>query len=126
MSILLITVGGALGAISRYLLGLGIMRKFPHPPIPIAMLTVNLLGAFGLGIFFGVTIGRVQLGAYEDPLFLFFGIGFFGAFTTFSTFSMEAVDLLRKKLFQKAIVYICLSLVGSIFALLLGMFIATL
>ncbi|WP_078427254.1 fluoride efflux transporter CrcB [Alkalihalobacterium alkalinitrilicum] len=120
MNVLILGLGGALGAISRYLIGLVIMQKNPHPPIPIAMLIVNLLGSFGLGIFFATMFGIIPLGAYDEAIFLFLGIGFFGAFTTFSTFSMETIELVRKKLLKKAIIYFTLSILGSIVAFLVG------
>ncbi|MBP1970472.1 CrcB protein [Virgibacillus natechei] len=95
MNILLLSMSGGLGAICRYLLGLAIMKKNPYPEIPIAMLTVNVIGSFGLGVFFG-------------------------AFTTFSTFSMEAVELLREKKYRKALIYISISLIGSVITFSIG------
>ncbi|WP_216827531.1 fluoride efflux transporter CrcB [Alkalihalobacterium elongatum] len=124
MSVLILGMGGAIGAVSRYLLGLAIMKRKPHPPIPIAMLTVNLLGSMGLGLFFSLAYGTIPLsGAYEEPLFLFLGIGFFGAFTTFSTFSMETIELVRNKHMKKAVVYFILSIVGSIVAFIIGLWV---
>lgn len=120
MNLFLLAIGGALGSVSRYLLGLAIVKKYPHPPIPVAMLTVNLLGSFGLGLFFAIAYGKVPLAAYDEMLFLFLGIGFFGAFTTFSTFSMEMIELLRKKLIKKAIIYFSISIAGSIIMFLIG------
>ncbi|MEB1808560.1 MAG: fluoride efflux transporter CrcB [Bacillaceae bacterium] len=122
MNVLILGLGGALGAVSRYLLGLAIMKRKPHPPIPVAMLTVNLLGSFGLGLFFAMAYGMIPLSAaYEEPLFLFLAIGFFGAFTTFSTFSMETIELVRNKHMKKAMVYFSLSIGGSIVAFIIGL-----
>ncbi|QFT87917.1 Putative fluoride ion transporter CrcB [Bacillus sp. THAF10] len=120
MNMLYLLFGGGVGAILRYLIGLGIMKKYPTPAIPVAMLTVNLLGSFGLGFFFSIRYAALPQNAYEDPFYLLIGIGFFGAFTTFSTFSVEAVDLIRHKKFGKAAVYILLSIVGSIVCFLIG------
>ncbi|QZT35148.1 CrcB family protein [Caldalkalibacillus thermarum TA2.A1] len=88
MNLLLLTVGGALGAVFRYVAGILIMRAFPIPPMPVAMLIVNLLGSFGLGCFFGLYYGSIPSDTYGEALFLLLGIGFFGSFTTFSTFSV--------------------------------------
>lgn len=120
MSLFLLSLGGGLGAIARYLLGMALMKNNPQPPIPVAMLTVNLLGALGLGLFWGSYISSIPGSAYEDRWFLGIALGFFGAFTTFSTFSMEAMELLRQKEYKKALAYISLSLFGSILMFALG------
>lgn len=122
MNILFVTLGGAVGAICRYILGLAIMKKYPSPPIPIAMLIVNIIGSFGLGLFFSAYIDSLVQEAFDNFWYLFVGIGFFGAFTTFSTFSMEALELIRHKHFWKAAIYISCSLGGSILFFSLGYF----
>ena len=114
MDLFILSISGGLGAIARYLMGQAIMEKYPDPPIPLAMLIVNILGALGLGFFYGVYFRSIPMYAYGDLWFLVLGVGFFGAFTTFSTFSMEALELLRKKLYQKLIWYVAISLLGSI------------
>ncbi|PPA70788.1 fluoride efflux transporter CrcB [Jeotgalibacillus proteolyticus] len=120
MNLLWLSIGGAIGAVSRYLIGQAIQNKFPSPSLPFAMIIVNLLGSFGLGLFFSLLYGRLPLNAYEDPLYLFAGIGFFGAFTTFSTFSVEMVQLLRNRSYKKGAVYFFLSILGSIMVFLFG------
>ncbi|WP_332697084.1 fluoride efflux transporter CrcB [Halalkalibacter lacteus] len=126
MNLFLLAIGGSIGAISRYLLGLGIMKRYPTPPFPIAMLIVNLLGSIGLGAFFGLYFGLIPLGAYENPVYLSIGIGFFGAFTTFSTFSVEATQLYNNKKWKKLSTYVLLSIFGSIICFLIGFNIGTL
>ena len=123
MSLVYLGIGGAIGAMSRYLAGVLMMKSFPHPYIPSAMLLVNLLGSFGLGLFFGVMYDAIPIGAYDETLYLLLGLGFFGAFTTFSTFSMELIELIRKQLYKKATLYFSLSIFGSIGLLLVGLFI---
>lgn len=120
MNLLLVSIGGATGAICRYLLGLIIMKQCPSPPFPIAMLVVNILGSLGLGVFFGTYYGSIPLGAYEEPAFLIIAIGFFGAFTTFSTFSTESVQLLQRKSWKALFTYVGLSIVGSVLMFMLG------
>ncbi|WP_100406176.1 fluoride efflux transporter CrcB [Bacillus solitudinis] len=120
MNILSLAIGGATGAILRYLIGLALMRRYPNPPFPIAMLFVNLVGAFGLGVFFNLYYGSIPLSPYKDPLFLLIGIGFFGSFTTFSTFSVEATQLYMKKEWQKLTAYVVLSIFGSLVCFLGG------
>ncbi|MBB5174253.1 fluoride efflux transporter CrcB [Texcoconibacillus texcoconensis] len=120
MSLLSVGLGGALGAICRYLLGEWVKEKVNNPSIPLAMLIVNLLGSLGLGVFFGVVYGMVPMDVYDDPLFLLIGIGFFGAFTTFSTFSVEAVELIRKRTYLRSFFYVMISIIGSVALFVLG------
>ncbi|QQK76964.1 fluoride efflux transporter CrcB [Salicibibacter cibarius] len=114
MDLFILSVSGGLGAIVRYLVGNIIMEKYPDPPIPMAMLSVNILGALGLGLFYGAYFRYIPMDAYDNLWFLALGIGFFGAFTTFSTFSMEALELFRKKSYQRLVWYVAISLLGSI------------
>lgn len=118
--ILLLAIGGGCGALCRYLLGLAVMIKFPTPRIPIAMVIVNSIGSFGLGVLYGsLDTGNL----YNHALFVVLGLGYFGAFTTFSTFSVEAVQLIIDKKYQHAIIYLSLSICGSIIGFLLGYYI---
>ncbi|PSL44400.1 CrcB protein [Salsuginibacillus halophilus] len=114
MNLILLLVGGALGGVARYLAGRWIGDRTWHAPFPLPMLLVNLAGAFGLGLFLGGMYEGVPLGAYEDPLFLFVVIGFFGAFTTYSTFSVESVKLLEEKKYGALASYVLLSMAGSL------------
>lgn len=115
MNILAVAIGGGLGAASRYILGVWIKQHTKERAIPTAMLIVNLLGALGLGLFFRLVYGEVPVGMYEEQAYLFLGIGFFGAFTTFSTFSVEAVTLLKKHKWVPLFAYVLLTIGGSIF-----------
>ncbi|MGO4888310.1 fluoride efflux transporter CrcB [Anaerobacillus sp. MEB173] len=117
----LIMIGGCLGAISRYAAGLYLMKLFPKPPIPIAMLTVNLLGSLGLGFFLGSYFSEIPISS-DQPIYLLLAVGFFGAFTTFSTFSVEAMQLLRDRQLKQAILYIGLSIFGSILCFIIGFY----
>lgn len=123
MKLILLAIGGALGAVCRYLIGEAIMKRFPNPPFPVAMLLVNVFGSVGLGCFFGLHYGRIPLGAYEDSLYLLIGIGFFGAFTTFSTFSVEAMQLYQQKVWWKLCLYMVFTILGSIIGFLFSLFI---
>ncbi|MBM7097577.1 fluoride efflux transporter CrcB [Bacillus sp. H-16] len=121
-NLLLVSLGGGLGAVSRFLLGAKIQHRYPDPPFPVAMLTVNLLGSLGLGIFFGAFFGGIPIYEYNNPWFLLLGVGYFGAFTTFSTFSVEAVTLLHDAKYKKAFLYIVLSIAGSVAAFIAGIY----
>ncbi|MCR6109381.1 fluoride efflux transporter CrcB [Bacillus sp. A301a_S52] len=123
MTILFVAVGGGLGAVSRYLLGVLIKSRTKERRIPTAMFIVNILGAFGLGLFFGWVYREVPSMVYDDLRYLFIGVGFFGAFTTFSTFSIEASTLIRKKKWSDCVLYVATSIIGSIMCFVLAMLI---
>ncbi|MFZ4452856.1 fluoride efflux transporter FluC [Salibacterium aidingense] len=123
MTALCLTAGGALGAICRYLLGKWFGRFQSTIPFPIPMLFVNIAGSFGLGLFFGGFYGGIPAEAYTDPWFLFGGVGFFGAFTTFSTFSMEAFHLLEKREYPTLLIYTGLSVGGAFLSFGTGLWI---
>lgn len=113
MNTILIALGGGLGAVSRYmlstLLGAKNSQKFP-----IAILIVNLLGAGGMGLFISHYYESILYSFYSCNLYLCLGVGFFGAFTTFSTFSLEAIGLLQRKAYKYFLLYILLTIIGSI------------
>ncbi len=108
---LAIGIGGFIGAILRaYTTGI-INNSFKHN-IPFGTLSVNLIGSF----FLGILIGIIQFGILENNyLKSMLTTGIMGAFTTFSTFAIEAFFLFQKSLYIEAGSYILLNLTGSIF-----------
>jgi fluoride exporter len=104
----MVALGGAIGALSRYLLGVWIGKRVSFQAVPLPMIIVNWLGSLGLGIVTALA-AKYEI---EEPLGL--TVGFFGAFTTFSTFSVEAVELFMKKEYVRAIIYIVASICGSV------------
>ena len=113
-----VALGGALGAVLRYLMGLGITRVAPGG-FPLGVITVNILGSLMMGLFV-VYAGRKGL-AHLTPLF---AVGLLGGFTTFSAFSLEAVTLFERGQTGAALVYVGVSVAGSVLALALGVWIA--
>ncbi|WP_027963948.1 fluoride efflux transporter CrcB [Halalkalibacillus halophilus] len=105
MDILFIALGGAVGAIARFYIGIFLKRD--QHQFPLAILLINLIGALGLGVF-------LSLYTYENTTATVISVGFFGAFTTFSTFSMEALNLIKAKRLTHFIWYVGLSIVGAI------------
>ena len=85
-----VALGGALGAVMRYLAGLGVIRLV-GTGFPLGVVTVNIVGSFLMGLFvvFAHRKGIIHL----SPLVM---TGFLGGFTTFSAFSLEAVTLFEK------------------------------
>lgn len=105
MKFFLIGLGGALGALSRSYLS-EIIEKLNFLPIPTGVLLVNFLGCF----FLGLLINSLDPKYHEIYHPLIF-IGFLGAFTTFSAFSRESLDLLNQGQFFLAVVYVVLTVI---------------
>lgn len=108
-----IFAAGGLGAVLRFWLGNVITSKTESLRFPVGILTVNILGALGLSLFTGLHVTNSSAA-------LIIGTGFFGAFTTFSTFSVESVQLLLAKRAKEGILYIGLTLCGSLLAFWCG------
>jgi CrcB protein len=105
MNCLIVGTGGALGAIFRYLLNLLPIKA--QNGFPVITLSINLAGAFCLGLIVALS---ENIDA-DARLLLFLKIGLCGGFTTFSTFSMESMGLLREGKFIIAVFYMVLSVV---------------
>ncbi len=91
--LLVVALGGALGAVSRYLVSGWVSRLSHESPFPYGTLTVNFVGSFLLGLLMG--IGGEGRWLVPPALRVALGIGFLGALTTFTTFSYETIEALR-------------------------------
>ena len=112
----LVGLGGFLGAIARYALGGWAAEKW-GAGFPYGTLLINVSGSFVLGLFLAVTASRLPI----DPRWrLFFAVGFLGAYTTFSTFTYETVQLLLANDWRPALAYVGVSNVLGVGAALLG------
>ena len=97
----IIGIGGFVGAILRYLVS-GYAQNFPGSEFfPYGTLLVNVLGSFAIGLFFFFIETR---GAMDPQARTFILIGILGAFTTFSTFSMESINLIVGGEIQRAFI----------------------
>ncbi len=117
-----VALGGAVGACLRYLLGHWIVRLFGHggwQGIPVAIVAVNVLGSFLMGVFVVLAANRGV--THFSPLIM---VGLLGGFTTFSAFSLETVTLIERGELSLAAAYVALSVVGSVGALMLGLYVA--
>lgn len=115
----LVALGGAIGAACRYLMGVGVMRLAGPSEFPVAVLSVNVIGSFLMGVF--VVVAAQKGLTYLSPFVM---TGILGGFTTFSAFSLEAVTLMERGQIAAAGAYVGLSVALSIGGLMLGLWIA--
>jgi fluoride exporter len=114
----LVAIGGAIGAGSRHLVNLAALRWF-GPGYPVGTLAVNVIGGLLMGLLAGYFALRYSGGG--QGLRLFLATGILGGFTTFSAFSLDAVLLWERGDIVGAALYVLLSVVLSIGALLAGL-----
>lgn len=118
---MLVGLGGWAGAVCRYGLDRLITLRLGHA-FPYGTLAVNLLGCFIIGVMGTWTLQRTSW-ISEDLRFLV-GIGFIGAFTTFSTYILEAVHLHETGRTPVALLYLVGSVMGGWLAVVLGIALA--
>ena len=118
MTVLQVALGGAIGAVLRFLAAVGILRLV-GPRFPLAVMKVNILGSFAIGMF---VIYAAQRGLAHLTLLIMTGL--LGGFTTFSAFPLEAVNLFERGSMGQALGDVTLSVVLSIGGLNLGLMIA--
>lgn len=109
-------IGGAMGAALRYGItyccsGIRILS------MPIGTLLVNILGCLLLGVLMGVA---ERYDSLPRPLIQMMVVGFCGAFTTFSTFTLEISGAIQSENILQAALYIIVSIAGGLFCFLLG------
>ena len=115
----LVALGGAIGAALRYLSGVAMLRVLGPQEFPLAILSVNVVGSFLMGVFV-VAAAHKGLTAYSP----FVMTGLLGGFTTFSAFSLETVTLIERGEVSSAALYVGLSVALSIGGLMLGLLLA--
>lgn len=108
--LLLVAIGGALGACLRYIVILWI----PTEGFPWSTLSVNLIGSFILGIIVGLSSNHF-LG---EKMTLLIATGILGAFTTMSTYSIDTITLWKNERFIAIIYIITTAIIGPILALI--------
>ena len=115
--LLSVAVGGALGSVARYVVGMQIMRWL-CAGFPWGTLTVNVAGCFLIGILAETMAAKWPVSP-ETRLFLVAGV--LGGFTTFSAFSLEVVAVAQRGAVSLALLYVIASVVLSVGAVVLGM-----
>lgn len=113
---LLVGVGGFIGAVARYSLA-QVVNAFIFYPFPIATLTVNFLGCLAVGIL----VGYLKEHHLFPVVSLFMTVGFLGSFTTFSAFGLETIELIRSNQVGMAFANIGMSIVFSLGAVAIGL-----
>lgn len=102
MNLLLIALGGALGAVSRFLLGNAVSRSVGST-LPYGTFVINIIGCFAMGLLMTIIVDRELLPAAWR---LFLCVGLLGGFTTFSSFGYEALMLLTEGRLLAALAYV--------------------
>jgi CrcB protein len=116
---LCVGLGGALGSLARWRLGVLIAASWPSQTFPWATLTVNVLGSF----LFGIVAALVMPvdGPSREPLRLLLLTGVLGGFTTFSSFSHETLKLVHEGRTELAFANVAVQLVLGLTACWAGM-----
>lgn len=107
-NILWVALGGALGSVSRLAIGMAVSHK-----LPISTLLVNTIGS----LLIGILIRNTPHGA---AMYYFGVVGFCGGFTTFSTFSLDALKMFREGSTTQAAIYALISMLVCIVAVAIG------
>ncbi len=123
MSFLWVAVGGALGSMMRFGLSLLLGRADVAHSFPLATLSANLLGSFGLGLVFVLAADRSWLGS---DLRLLLGTGVMGGFTTYSTFNLESLAMIQDASWGRAGLYVAATWLLCLLAGLLGLWLGRL
>lgn len=118
LTVLQVALGGAIGALLRYLTNVGVMRLV-GPGFPWGTVVCNVVGSFAMGVLV-VALANTSGNRYAP----FLMTGLLGGFTTFSAFSLDAVTLFERGAVMPAASYVLTSVVVSIIALTLGLLFA--
>jgi CrcB protein len=120
LRIFLLILFGSIGTLARYSIG-GLVQYRAGSSFPAGTLAVNLLGCFLLG---GVGEFALQHISISPDLRIGITVGFFGAFTTFSSFAYESSRMLEDGDWIKMVIYVSISVVGGILLAITGIHLA--
>ncbi len=111
LNCLLVGIGGFIGTVCRYLIGL--LPLEPESGFPVKTLAINISGAFLIGI---ITALAAKNKSISPQLILMLKVGICGGFTTFSTFAYETADLMQNGRTGVALAYVLTSVLAGVLA----------
>jgi CrcB protein len=112
-----VMAGGALGTLARYLIS--IMALPISRELPWGTIIINITGSFAIGLFGTLTLAQGRFPVSEN-MRLFVMIGFCGGYTTFSSFSLQTLDLMRNGAMVRAAINMLVSLALCVAAVAVG------
>ena len=118
MALMYVAVGGAVGSMMRYVVSV-LISKIDSGTFPLPVFIINISGSFLMGVWIAVMALMMQ-GRAKD-LHMLIAVGVMGGYTTFSTYSFESYMLIEKGLWVQVFIYMIGSVVFSITAFFLGM-----
>ncbi len=121
-SCLFVMIGGAIGTFARY--AISVLAAPYSQSLPWGTIGINIIGSFIIGLFGALTLAHGRF-PVSDNLRLFVMVGVCGGFTTFSSFSLQTLELLRSGAIVRAAVNVVASVVLCIFAVAIGHFVAS-
>ena len=116
LNVLLVALGGAVGASLRYVVSVFINRTFASAVLS-GTLTVNLVGSLVIGILMGLLSSQAN---FSEKTYLLLVVGILGGFTTFSSYSFENLELLQQGMYRNFALYLLISNIGGILLAFLG------
>ena len=111
LNCLLVGIGGFIGTVCRYLIGL--LPVETNGGFPIKTLMINIVGSFCIGLITALAVKNKEL---NDHIVLMLKVGVCGGFTTFSTFAYESTDLMKTGHIGIAVAYVCTSIILGVLA----------
>lgn len=119
-SYLLVALGGAIGSVLRYGSGIAVGHWWRNP-FPLGTTLINIAGSLAMGLFIGL-LARL-LPSWQNEARLFFAVGVLGGFTTFSSFSLDAMTMIERGDLLPAAAYVAVSVMGGLVGLWLGLWV---
>ncbi len=120
-NLLIVGIGGFLGANARYVLSAWMADRAPAM-LPYGTMAVNVIGSFGLAMFIAWVAKRTSI---PERTRLLVGTGFFGAFTTFSTYANESIALIRDGQWSAGLGNMIITNVLCIIAVIVGLIVGS-
>jgi CrcB protein len=122
LNILVIALGGAIGSVLRFFISSGVEGFFKRDYFPVGILACNIIGSFVIGIIAGVILKKAE---FSELWRYFLIVGLCGGFTTFSSFSLDNLTLLRQGQISLAFVNIVISVFVCLFVTFIGFALAS-